>query len=61
MLTGARRIYIPDQHNESIGRDQIDEYKYIDDVFEVDGELYDNEDHYTYVQTKIAEEKGDFK
>ena len=39
----------------------IAEYKYIDDVFEVDGVLYDNEDHYTDEQTEAAKAKGEFK
>ena len=61
MLTGMKRIFIPSQHIEGITKDAIDEYKFIDSVFEIDGELYDNEDHYTYEQTKKLKEEGGFK
>ena len=59
MLTGAKRIYLPDQHDDL--KAAVVEMREIDDVFEVDGELYDSEDHYTAVETQRAKERGDTK
>jgi len=47
MLTNMKRMYLPDQHDDL--KDGIIEYKEIDEVFEADGVLYDNVDHYTAV------------
>ena len=57
MLLKSQRIYIPDDHKID-KKDMIKEYKTIDDTFEVDGVLYDNEDHYTEDQTEKAKEAG---
>jgi hypothetical protein len=58
MLTNMKRMYLPKQHDDLANA--IPEHRDIDDVFEVDGVLYDNEDHYTEVQAKIAKDKGEF-
>jgi len=48
MLTNMKRIYIPNNHDDL--KNAIIEMKEIDDVFEADGELFDNVDHWTEIQ-----------
>jgi len=44
MLTSTKRIYIPDLHDNLYNA--TIEMREIDDIFEVDGVMYDNVNHY---------------
>jgi len=58
MLTNSKRIYMPADHDDLT--DMIKEMKEIDDVYEVDGVLYNGEAHYEEVQKQIAKNLGLF-
>ena len=58
MLTNTKRIYIPDDHDDLT--DMIAEMKAIDDVYEVDGVLYNGIGHYEESQKQIAKNLGLF-